>query len=149
MVRCPPAVEHSVHYFVVTGDTVTAIPPARWSRITEGAEPLAGHTGPDAQLLEVVTTLEAGRRPSVVRVLPTRRKLREDGTLAVGAALSDAMLFAFGDPSTSEDAMRRLQQDASYFWRPSDAQLAEVATRLDGVSPDDLKQALQRTFNRD
>ena len=71
---------------------------------------------------------------SVLRILPFRQGVREDGRLDVSAATRLAMkrqdLRGPVDPGEAGAQIERLEADANYFWWPTDGQLRTLGTAL-------------------
>lgn len=129
-----------LRYFVVDeDDRVTRVPIAllhRWF----GGEPLpAGHAGRELKLLEVVVETERRRVADVLRILPVRHGVREDGRLDVSAALRVATkgfdLFDRLEDGDVAAQIEQLEADANRLWWPTDVQLDVLGTLLFGRPP--------------
>ncbi len=70
----------------------------------------------------------------VLRILPFRQGVREDGRLDVSAATRLAMkrvdLLGPVDPADAAAQIERLEADANYFWWPTEGQLRALGTVL-------------------
>jgi hypothetical protein len=69
----------------------------------------------------------------VLRILPFRQGVREDGRLDASAVTRRAMkrvdLLGPVDPGDAAAQIERLEADANYFWWPTDGQLRAWARR--------------------
>jgi hypothetical protein len=123
----------TLRLFVVAGGHVTVLPKARWERVWRG-ERWPERANTELLMLETVVTTEERRAQQVHRVLPIRELIGPDGALDRDQAMR-AGKQGWSFLHTPEDATRaiaRLQWEASHFWEPTPAHLAELA-RLLGV----------------
>lgn len=104
----------------------------RW--FSEG-EPLpADRAGLELKVLEAVVDVEHHRVVDVLRILPVRHRVQEDGRLDASAAMRGALKrldilgrVRAGDPWAQ---IEELEADANYFWPPTDLQLRALGTVL-------------------
>jgi hypothetical protein len=86
------------------------------------------------KFLEVVVDVDRCRVVGLLRVLPSRQSVREDGRLDVSAAMRLAMkrvdLLGPADPGDAATQIARLEADADYFWWPTDELLRTVGAAL-------------------
>jgi len=126
---------YRLRYFIAEDDGgLTRVPTARCHRWFSDDEALPpGRAGQELRLLEVVD-VDRRRVMNVLRVLPVRHRVREDGRLDASAAMRLALKrldildrARAGDPRTQ---IEELEADANYFWWPTDAQLEALGTML-------------------
>ena len=127
---------YRLRYFIAEDDGgLTRVPTARCHRWFSDDEALPpGRAGQELRLLEVVVDVDRRRVMNVLRVLPVRHRVREDGRLDASAAMRLALKrldildrARAGDPRTQ---IEELEADANYFWWPTDAQLEALGTVL-------------------
>ena len=120
---------YRLRYFIAEDDGgLTRVPTARCHRWFSDDEALPpGRAAQELRLLEVVVHVDHRRVMNVLRVLPVRHRVREDGRLDASAAMRLALKrldildrARAGDPRTQIEG---LEADANYFWWPTDAQL--------------------------
>ncbi len=127
---------YSLRYFIAENDGgLTRVPTAqchRWFSDDEALPP--GRAGQELRLLEVVVDVDHHRMMDVLRVLPVRHRVREDGSLDVSTAMQLALKrLDIVERARAGDAraqIEELEADANYFWWPTDAQLTAVGTVL-------------------
>lgn len=127
---------YSLRYFIAEDDgSLTRVPTAKCHRWFPDGEALpAGRAGQELRLLEVVVDVDHHRVTDVLRILPVRHRVREDGKLDASTAMRLALKrldilerARAGDPGAQ---IEELEADANYFWWPTDAQLTALGTVL-------------------
>ena len=126
---------YGLRWFIAEDDgTVTRVPAATCGRWFDGEALPAARAGRDLKLLEVVVDVDRHHVVGVLRILPFRQGVREDGRLDVSAATRLAMkrvdLLGPVDPGDAVAQIERLEADANYFWWPTDGQLRALGTAL-------------------
>lgn len=129
-------VGYSLRYFIADDDGgLTRVPATKYHRWFLDGEALPpGRGGRELRLLEVVVDVDRHRVVDVIRILPVRHHLREDGRLDASTAMRLALKrldilgrVRAGDPSAQ---IEQLEADANYFWLPTDAQLEALGPVL-------------------
>jgi hypothetical protein len=114
--------------------TVTRVPATTCARWFDGEALRAARAGRDLKLLEVVVNVDRRHVVGVLRILPFRQGVREDGRLDLSGAARLAMkrvdLLGPVDPADVAAQIERLEADANYFWWPTDGQLRALGTAL-------------------
>ena len=84
---------YSLRYFVSEDDgTLTRVPTAKYHRwFSEGEALPAARAGRELRLLEAVVSVDHRCVVDVLRILPVRHQVREDGRLDASAAMRGAL----------------------------------------------------------
>jgi hypothetical protein len=133
-------------FFIASETALTPVSQARWNRLMDGQEPVPHRQNREVKSIEVTVEIEHRTIRRVVRVLPVRMPVDEEGRLSVAALLERAMnrLPSFTAPPTIETAIAQLQQDASYFWPLAEQHWQLMSEHLE-LPVKVLKQALHRS----
>lgn len=127
---------YSLRCFIAEDDgTVTRVPTAEYHRWFFDGEALpADRAGRELKLLEVVAEMDRHRVVDVLRILPFRHRVGEDGRLDASAATRMALKrleiswrVCAGDVWAQ---IEELEADANHFWSLTDAQLTALGTLL-------------------
>lgn len=127
---------YALRYFIAEDDgTLTRVPAARCQRWFSRDEALPAHwAGQELRLLEVVVDVDRRRVTDVLRILPVRHHVQEDGRLDASGAMRRALKrleiaerVATGD---REAQIEELEADANHFWWPADPQLEALGRAL-------------------
>ena len=127
---------YSLRYFIAEDDgSLTRVPTAKCHRWFPDGEALPpGRAGHELRLLEVLVDVDHHRVTDVLRILPVRHRVREDGRLDASTAMRLALKrLDILDRARAGDAgaqIEELEADANYFWWPTDAQLTALGTVL-------------------
>jgi hypothetical protein len=140
---------YTVWHFVREADgRLSRVPSARWSRLWRGTERWPERAGQDLEVVEV--TLEVDRRVvrRLLRVLPVRLSVAEDGRLDQEQHSRLALrrlggMFREDRSSSLAELIGQLEADANYFWEPMSAELASLAERLGRTHPE-VERAVYR-----
>lgn len=131
----------SLRYFIVEDDgTLTRVPIAKYQRWFFDDEALpANRAGRELRLLEVAVVMDHHRVVDVLRILPVRHRVRENGRLDARSAMRLALkrLDILGRVRAGDAwaQIEQLEADANYFWLPTDAQLRALGAVLLEGSP--------------
>jgi hypothetical protein len=127
---------YSLRYFIAEDDgALTRVPTAKYHRWFFDGEALPpARAGRELRLLEVVVDVDRHSVMDVLRILPVRHLVRENGRLDASASMRLALkrliilerVYA-GDPWAQ---IAQLEVDANYFWLPTDVQLKALGTAL-------------------
>ena len=102
------------------------------SGASEGDALPANRVGRELRLLEAAVEMDHHRVVDVLRILPARHWVRDDGTLDAGAAMRLALKrFDILWRVSTGDARARiepLEADANSFWVPTDGELDALGT---------------------
>jgi hypothetical protein len=126
---------YSLRYFIAEEDgTLTRVPAARCQRWFSRDEALPAHAGQELRLLEVVVDVDRRRVTDVLRILPVRHQVQEDGRLDASGAMRRALkrleIAERVDAGDREAQIEELEADANHFWWPADAQLEALGMAL-------------------
>jgi len=126
---------YGLRWFIAEDDgTITRVPAATCERWFDGEALPAARAGRDLKLLEVVVDMDRHHGVDVLRILPFRQGVREDGRLDVSAATRLAMkrvdLLGPVLPADAAAQIEQLEADANYFWWPTEGQLRALGTVL-------------------
>jgi len=126
----------SLRYLVAEDDrTVTRLARSRYQRwFSEGEALPANRVGRELRLLEAAVEMDHHRVVDVLRILPVRHWVRDDGKLDASGAMRLALKrFDILWRVSTGDAQARiehLEADANYFWVPTDRELEALGTAL-------------------
>ncbi len=127
---------YSLRYFIAEDDgMLTRVPVARFHRWFANDEALpAARAGRELKLLEVVVEVDHHRVVDVLRILPFRGQVREDGRLdaSAGMRLAFKRLDVLERVRTGDTLaqIEQLEADANYFWWPTDVQIRGLGVAL-------------------
>ena len=126
----------SLRYLVAEDDRrVTRVARSQYHRwFSEGEALPANRVGRELRLLEAAVEMDQHRVVDVLRILPIRHWVRDDGKLDASAAMRLALKrFDILWRVSTGDAQARIEQleaDANYFWVPTDRELEALGTAL-------------------
>jgi hypothetical protein len=128
--------DYGLRYFLAEHDaTLTRVPAARYRRWLAEGERLPPHrAGRELALLEVILEMERRHVLDVVRILPLRHFVREDGrldaALATRIALKRLDMLERLHERAPEAQIAELEADANYLWWPADVHLKALGAAL-------------------
>jgi hypothetical protein len=136
-------------FFIASEAGLEPVSQARWNRLMAGDEAVPYHDHCEAKTLEVSMAVEGHVIQRVLRVLPVRVPVDEEGRMNTGVLVERAMsrLPSFTVPPTMATVIAGLQQDASYFW-PLEGRHWQRMSQLLDVPITELKRALHRSLRR-
>ena len=126
----------SLRYLVAEDDrTVTRVARSQYHRwFSEGEALPANRLGRELRLLEAAVEVDHHRVVDILRILPVRHWVRDDGKLDASAAMRLALKrFDILWRVSTGDAQARIEQleaDANYFWVPTYRELEALGMAL-------------------
>jgi hypothetical protein len=145
---------YGLRYFIAADDgALTRVPTARYHRWFSEGEPLPpDRVGCELKVLEAVVEVDHDRVVDVLRILPVRHQVREDGRLDASAAMRAALkrleILERAYAGDARAQIEELEADANHFWWPTDAQLSVLGAALlkRTPSPDHLAKLRAAVF---
>jgi hypothetical protein len=137
---------YTIRHLVAKPGGVEKISTAKMERVWLRDERWPEYAGQELKILSLTLEVERTKILPVVRVLPYRTRLTADGLPDPGDVwrakkrMARALDSYLSKPPTAEEQIAHLQEDASYFWEPTEGQWMQSAELL-GVPVADLKAA--------